>query len=60
MIYRDSLPPVPPPTPAELIARAIIREGIAAEMNAAGLYESAKRHWQVADAYRRQAQGVPA
>ena len=57
MPYREPIPPVPPPSPAEYIGRARVREELAAELQAVGLYESAKRHWLMAEAYRRAAEG---
>lgn len=54
MIYREAQTQVPPPSAAELMGAITIREEYAAELQAAGLYEAAKRQYLTAEAYRRQ------
>ena len=56
MLYREPHPPVPPPSAAEYIGRAKVREDYAAELNAAGLYDSAGRQWAIAHALRKAAE----
>ena len=52
MLYREPPTPVPPPSAAELSGAIRIREEVAAELNAAGDYRGAARHWRVAERYR--------
>ena len=40
------------PLPGEYIGRARHREELAEECSARGLYQEARRHWDVADLYR--------
>ena len=45
------------PLPGEYVGRARYREELAEECSVRGLYQEARRHWDVADLYRALAAG---
>lgn len=53
MLIREYQMPVPPPSAAELMGYARVREDYAAELHSKGLYQSARIEWSKAEMYRR-------